>query len=261
MATAISEERYQLTCCSTGSPLIVNGLPAVIVFTGDYKNNNHPDNFLEVVLTAIKDINGNVIRGCYQLTEADCVGEWQELLWQDLFIETECVSSCKECLPKPVVLPEITNHKMIYPEYKVNNVDPDEAEAIYCAFADAQYQQVLALRYGIQFCCPSDLMQAQIEYQILKMDIAEDLAACTPGTLAPGTCKKYIITIPKKTEGTLYFKDCNNIIRTVIVYAATNEYQTTVCGITGQTSADIYMLVNNPHYVDYVTFVEDVDCN
>lgn len=261
MATVIPEERYQLTCCSTGNALTINGRPAVFVFTGDYKNNNHPDDFLEVVLTAIKDINGNIIRGCYRLTEADCFGEWEELLWQDVFIETECVNSCKECLPKPVILPAITDHKMIYAEYKVNNVDPAEAEQIYCAFGDANYEKVLALRYGIQHCCPSDLMQVQIEHEILKMDIAEDLTACATGTPPAGTCKKYIITIPKMKEGTLYFKDCNNIIRTVIVYAATNEYQTSVCGITGQTSTDIYMLASNPSLVITLPFVEDVDCN
>jgi hypothetical protein len=174
------EERYQLKCCVNGDTLKINGLPAVFVFTGTAFNNNHPDNLLEVVLTTIKDINGNYITGCYQLIEADCQQEWEEFRWQDFFVEVECVNTCKECLPKPVVIPAITNHKIISPEYKVNNVDPAEAERIFCAFGDANYEKVLALRFGIQFCCPTDLMQSTIEHEILKMDIIEDASACCP---------------------------------------------------------------------------------
>ena len=144
------EERYQLTCCSTGEALVVNGLPAVFVFQGVTSNDNHPDDFLEVVLTTIKDINANVITGCYRVTEAECFEEWEEVLWQDFFVETECVSTCKECLPKPTVIPPITNHKIIYPDFILNNADPFDAEQIFCAFGDANYEKVLALRYGIQ---------------------------------------------------------------------------------------------------------------
>ncbi len=180
VSTNTPEERYQLNCCINGGALKINGLPAVFVFTGTVFNNNHPDNFLEVVLTTIKDINGNYVTGCYQLVEADCYEEWEELVWKDFFVEVECVNTCEECLPKPVVIPEVLNHKIIYPEHKVNNVDPVKAEQIFCAFGTANYEKVLALRYGIQFCCPTDLMQATIEHEILKMDIAEDSIACCP---------------------------------------------------------------------------------
>jgi hypothetical protein len=260
MTTSVPEERYQLKCCSTGSSLIINGLPAVFVFTGDYKNNNHPDNFLEVVLTAIKDINGNIITGCYQLIEAECTEEWEELLWEDVFIETECVSTCQDCLPKPVIIPPLTNHKTIYPDFIVNNAEPFDAEQIFCAFGDANYEKVLSLRYGIQFCCPTDLMQSTIEHEILKMDIAEDPNACCPISPLPGTCKKYSIIIPINVEGWLYFKDCNQVPRTVMFYSATSPYEVFVCGITGQTSTDIYILANNQDLLQ-VQFSEGVDCN
>jgi hypothetical protein len=254
------EERYQLTCCSTGNALIVNGLPAVFVFKGLTSNDNHPDNFLEVVLTTIKDINANVITGCYRVTEAECFEEWEEVLWQDFFVETECVSTCQECLPKPEVIPPITNHKTIYPDYIINNVDPDKAEQIFCAFGDANYEKVLALRFGVQFCCPTDLMQSTIEHEILKMDIAEDVNACCPIEPLPGTCKKYTITIPVDVEGWLYFKDCSGIVRTVLFYAASQPHEVFVCGVTGQTTAEIYILTTS-HNLLQVQFVEGIDCN
>jgi hypothetical protein len=254
------EEKYQLTCCVNGEALKINGLPAIFVFQGKVFNENHPDNFLEVVLTTIKDINGNYITGCFRVTEADCYEEWEEILWHDFFIETECVSTCQECLPKPVIIPAITDHKIIYPDYVVNNVDSGKAEQIFCAFGDANYEKVLALRYGIQFCCPTDLMQSTIEHEILKMDIAEDLNACCPDELIPSTCKKYTVTIPNGIEGYLYFKDCSNVVRTVMFHQASSPYNVFVCGVTLQTSANIYVLANNSSIIQ-VAFTEGVDCN
>ena len=254
------EERYQLTCCSTGEALKINGLPAVFVFQGITSNENHPDDFLEVVLTTIKDINANVITGCYRVTEADCFEEWEEILWHDFFVLTECVSTCQECLPKPEVIPPITNHKTIYPTYIVNNVDPDKAEQIFCAFGDANYEKVLALRFGIQFCCPTDLMQSTIEHEILKMDIVEDVNACCPIEPLPGTCKKYTVVISIDVEGWLYFKDCSGVIRTVLFHEASQPYEVYVCGITGQTSSDIYILTTS-HNLLQVQFTEGVNCN
>ena len=256
----VPEEKYQLTCCVNGEALKVNGLPAVFIFKGLFNNDNHPDNFLEVVLTTIKDINGNFITGCFRVTEAECYEEWDEILWEDFFIETECISTCQECLPKPVVIPPVTNHKIIYPDYIVNNVDSSKAEEIFCAFGDANYQKVLALRYGIQFCCPTDLMQSTIEHEILKMDIAEDVNACCPGELVIGTCKQYTVTIPMNVEGWLYFKDCSSVVRTVMFYAASSAYNVYVCGIQNQTNVDIYILSTSQSLIQ-VQFFQGGDCN
>jgi len=254
------EERYQLTCCSTGEPLKINGLPAIFVFKGVTSNDNHPDNFLEVVLTTIKDINANVITGCYRVTEAECFEEWEEILWQDFFVLTECVDTCQECLPKPEVIPPITNHKIIYPDFKVNNVDPYEAEKIFCSFGDANYQKVLGLRFGVEFCCPTDLMQSTIEHEILKMEIAEDKAACCPTEIVPGTCKKYTIKIPNGKEGYIYFKDCLGRVAMFLFHDYSTDYEVQVCGITQQTPQDIYALVNN-NVILQLEFTEGIDCD
>ena len=257
---AYPEERYQLTCCSTGEALKVNGLPAVFVFKGLTSNDNHPDNFLEVVLTTIKDINANVITGCFRVTEAECYEEWEEIKWEDFFVQTECVSTCQECLPKPEPIPAITNHKIIYPDYQVNNVDPYEAEKIFCAFGDANYQKVLSLRYGVQFCCPTDLMQSTIEHEILKMEIAEDKDACCPAEPIPGTCKKYTVTIPMGYEGYVYFKDCLGNVAMFQFHESSTAYDVYICGIIGQTTQDIYALVDNNAIIP-LAFAEGVDCN
>jgi hypothetical protein len=195
--------------------------------------------------------------GCYTLVDADCYDEWEEYNFNDIFFTVDCVNTCEECVPKKVHTPPVLNHKVIYPEFKVNNADPFEAEQIMCEYAKAEYQKVLGLRYGIEFCCPIDLMQAKIELEILKMDMAEDTDACCnpqPST----TCKKYSITIPSNKQGTLYFKDCDNVRRTVQFAEAHAAYTVFICGITGQTNQDIYILVDHSRIMQ-VSFVENTE--
>jgi hypothetical protein len=254
------EERYQLICCENGKVLKINGLPAIFIFTGITFENNHPDHYLDVILTSIKDINGNFTTGCFRLIDAECYEKEELILWQEFFIEVHCVKTCHECLPSPVITAPVINPKTIYPDYIVNNVDSDKAEEIFCAFGDANYEKVLALRYGIQFCCPTDLMQSTIEHEILKMDIVEDKNACCGTDNLPSTCKQYTVTIPSNVEGYLYFKDCSNVVRTVMFHSFSNPYNVTVCGKTMQTSSDIYVLANNSSIIQ-VAFTEGLDCN
>jgi hypothetical protein len=248
-------EYYQLKCCETNTVLEVNGLPAKFVYTGLYNNTNTPDSMYNKVLTRITDIHGNDIIGCYTLVDADCYDEWEEFNFEDIFFTVDCVNACEECVPKHVPTPKLLNHKLIYPEFKVNNADPFEAEQIMCEYADGEYQKVLSLRYGIQFCCPVDLMQAKIEFEILRMDMAEDLDACN-NPAPSSTCKQYSVTIPTNVEGILYFKDCNNAVRTVQFVKANQAYTVFICGITQQTAQDIYILVNHAMIMP-VQFVEN----
>jgi hypothetical protein len=256
MLTA-TPEYYQLKCCETGTLLTVNSLPAKFVYTGLFNNENTPDSMYNKVLTRITDIHGNDIVGCYTLVDAECFDEWEEFNFNDIFFTVDCVNTCEECVPKHVHTPPVLNHKVIYPEFKVNNADPFDAEQIMCEYASGEYQKVLGLRYGIEFCCPVDLMQAKIELEILKMDMAEDIDACCnpqPST----TCKKYSITIPSNAEGILYFKDCNNVQRTVQFVKASQAYVVFICGITGQTNQDIYILVDHSTIMQ-VSFVENAE--
>jgi hypothetical protein len=103
-------------------------------------------------------------------------------------------------------------------------------------------------------------MQSTIEHEILKMDIAEDPDACCPIAPLPGTCKQYSVTIPMGVEGWLYFKDCASVQRTVMFYEVSTAYDVYVCGITGQTSTDIYILTTTQDLLQ-VQFAEGADCN
>jgi hypothetical protein len=248
-------EYYQLKCCQSGKILEVNGLPAKFEYIGLFNNENTPDSMYNKVLTRITDIHGNDIHGCYTLVDADCYDEWEEFKFEEVFFTVECVSTCEECVPKHEHPKPLLNHKTIYPEFKVNNADPFEAEEIMCEYAQAEYQKVLGLRFGIEFCCPIDLMQAKIELEILKMDMAEDPNACVT-TNPSATCKQYSVTIPSNVEGILYFKDCNGTPRTVQFVSAQQAYTVFICGITQQTAQDIYILVNHSQVLA-VQFVEN----
>jgi len=244
------KEKYQLICCSTGEPLKLNGLPAVFVYSGTNLPDNHPDDFLDVVITKIKDINANIITGCYKILEEECSTEWEEFKWEDVFIETTCVETCDECLPEPVIVKSLTEQKTIYPDFIVNNVDADKAESIFCTYANMNYKKVLALRYGIEFCCPYDLVSATIEFEILKMDIATDSKACCPTVIAT-PCFEYNVTVGPISfselhtyDYYLHYKDCNSksaIIK--LVNVSKTEY--VLCGLQGQTVSDIYVYSNS----------------
>ena len=92
------------------------------------------------------------------------------------------------------------------------------------------------------------------------MEIAEDKDACCPTEPVPGTCKKYTITIPNNYEGYVYFKDCLGKVAMFQFYDYGNDYEASICGITGQTTQNIYALVNNNAILPLV-FVEGPDCN
>jgi hypothetical protein len=251
MASTFIEERYQLICCSTGKPLQLNGLTAVFVYSGVNLPDNHPDDFTDVVITGFKTVSGIIIKGCYKILEEECTEEeWNEFKWYDTFTETTCVKDCFECLPEPVIVKPLIEQKTIYPEFIVNNVDPDKAESIFCTYANMNYKKVLALRYGIEFCCPYDLVSATIDFEILKMDIATDSKACCPTVIAT-PCFEYSVTVGpisfselQTYDYYLHYKDCTNkeaIIK--LVNMSKTEY--VLCGVTGQTVSDIYVYSNS----------------
>lgn len=263
MASTFIEERYQLICCSTGKPLQLNGLTAVFVYSGVNLPDNHPDDFIDLVITGFKTVSGNVIKGCYKILEEECKEEeWNEFKWYDTFTETTCVKDCFECLPKPVIVKSLIEQKTIYPDFVVNNVDPDKAESIFCTYANMNYKKVLALRYGIEFCCPYDLVSATIEFEILKMDIATDSKACCPtGIVAP--CFEYNVTIGpisfsewQVNDYYIQYKDCNSK-DSILKLVNFQETQYVLCGVTGQTVSDIYVYsLNTTASIPSVLFSE-----
>ena len=272
-ASTFIEERYKLICCSTGEALKLNGLTAVFVYEGFNLPNTHPDDLIEVVITAFKTTNGVVITGCYKLLEEECKEEeWTEFKWLDTFTEITCVNDCFECLPEPVIVKSLIKQKVLYPNFIVNNVDPDKAESIFCTYADMNYKKVLALRYGIEFCCPFDLVSATIDFEILKMDIATDSKACCVINIPETSCADYTVTLidPLLIDFNFFstqifwqvaYNDCNNEINW---YDITDSGPYVLCGVAGQNTNTIYLRAIDYNYSESViqnfttnyTFVE-----
>lgn len=63
--------------------------------------------------------------------------------------------------------------KVIYPEFSVNNADPEYTEEVMCKFATINYKDVMTSKLGIEFCCPIDHFDTNLKYQILKMDLLD----------------------------------------------------------------------------------------
>lgn len=74
-----------------------------------------------------------------------------------------------------------------------------------------------------QFCCPTRPEDSHIP--------------------RPLKCFNYIIYIPALTESELFYKDCSNSVVSSFVTLDKFPTQITVCGTSGQTDSDIYLLV------------------
>lgn len=176
-----NNEYYQLVQCCNDEPCNVGGKPTIFAFDGTTVG-VHPDDLLEKVITSIVDESGNVICGCFKLEEG-CLEDGVSVIpFKAYFTEVTTVDTCEECLPKPVPVEEVmvVTKKIIYAEPDYNKLDPEKVETIMCTFAEVIHKEILALRFGVQFCCPTDFTSAKIDMEVLKLDLITDNSICCP---------------------------------------------------------------------------------
>lgn len=173
-------EFYQLIDCTTGEPFAINNQMVYFAFDGTYTGNANPDDFYGKVVNYFEDSIGTQYQGCWTFGEVDCDYDNDPLPYDTSFRNPTFVETCAECLPTPVpeYVPAIG--RMIYPERIGTLVPPDAIEQISCTFAKAMYQKMIRERYGLNNCCDIDLVDAQIDFEILKLDMVNDKDACCP---------------------------------------------------------------------------------
>lgn len=88
-------------------------------------------------------------------------------------IESFGLNNCEDCLC-PTEPEVISTGRVVYPTWNLDRLDPNKVEEIFCTFAHDIYQEVLQKKYGIKSCCEFDRMLAQIDYEIIKLDLIED---------------------------------------------------------------------------------------
>jgi hypothetical protein len=178
---SVNYEYYQLTQCCNEEPCLIGGKPAVFAFDGTTKG-VHPDELFGKVITTIIDENSNEFCGCFKLKEACLEDGVMVIPFHEFFTEIETVDTCEECLPEPEAVEEVlaATPRMIYAEPIYNGLDPEMVEDVMVEFAEVVYKEIMAERYGINFCCPSEFLDAKLDMEILKLDLVTDNSICCP---------------------------------------------------------------------------------
>lgn len=110
---------------------------------------------------------------CWQVNVADdCAGTTTVTLQGNY-------TDCETCLPEDPEEPVLTpTPRMVYPEPESDFCDINYIEKVSCNFSDAVYQHIISRRYGIKFCCPTDLRKWMIKFELMQLNELHDPNFC-----------------------------------------------------------------------------------
>jgi hypothetical protein len=166
--------------------------------------------------------------------------------------------------PSPLVYRGVT------PGYNTAACSTDYYEKVVCTYSELMYKDVLEKRYGISNCCPEEINDWEIKFEMLMLAVLVNpdynclppancgcrnqcdcgyicstilYPTCPNPTPVPpvDTCFIYNVTIKVVIGGTvLHYKNCNGVDTAIAIPPSKNAVVYPVCGITGQTTDDIY---------------------
>jgi hypothetical protein len=174
-------EFYQLIDCITSEPFEIAGQPVYFEFDGNSSSpTTHPDVLQNKVLTSITTEADVTYTGCWSFGEVDCDFESTPVTYSTFFNTVNTVDTCQECVPVTVEETVVLSGRIVYPE-RINVMVPSETiERISCTFATAIYQKMIRERYGLKSCCDINVIDAQIDFEILKLDLVDEYDLCCP---------------------------------------------------------------------------------
>lgn len=148
---------------------------------------------------------------------------------------------CVTCLPPVVPIPPEPLHpRRVKPGYYTPGCDPAYTERINCTFAEAVFDEMAKVRYGITVCCEEDIDKWDIKKQELDLRALYDPSLCkstlpvccppcdvraiitifvcpAPALVVPsfnfGRCTIWTATAPGGAPVTAVSRDCNNNIQ------------------------------------------------
>lgn len=121
----------------------------------------------------------------------------------------------------------------------LNMADQEQKNYYYkvnAEYAEAMFQKMASIRYGIDFCCTPDLIKWSIKKDLLDMNNAMDSTCPNPDNIpqpgdpdyVPGPCG--VIDVTYGTEGgSLKYVPCNAYIFKTVEYAAGNSGTDRIC--------------------------------
>lgn len=125
-------------------------------------------------------------------------------------------ADCVTCLPPVVPIPPEPLHpRRIKPGYYTAGCDPAYTERINCTFAEAVYDKMVKLRYGITICCDEDIDKWDIKKQELDLRALYDPTLCksTLPTCCPPCDVRVLITrlicpAPESVQASFSYGPC-----------------------------------------------------
>ncbi len=117
---------------------------------------------------------------CWEVSEApDCEGAIT-VSFKEVFADCDTCDPVEEEDNTIVLKP-----RRVEPGYNPPACDPDYYEKILCNLSEAVFQKVASDKYGIQFCCETNLQKYRIKYELLKLRAIYDpytcITCCEPG--------------------------------------------------------------------------------
>ena len=88
----------------------------------------------------------------------------------------DCFFNCEDCLPEPE--PPVPGFELkpriVKPGYDTPACTPQYFDRVKCRWSEAVYQHMASKRYGIEFCCETDLQKWEIKNEILDIEVTKD---------------------------------------------------------------------------------------
>ena len=208
-----------------------------------YTNSN-----LSAYIGQVISWNDGVEDKCATIEQYICIEDPQTLV---TVVVLNCYPKCVDCLPKPPepVPPFEPHYRKVKPGYDTPACTTEYVDKVSCKWSEAVYQYMATERFGLEFCCETDLRKWSIKKELLDIALITDPEICKsiPAVEASSiVCKEYTVTTDTKSS-TMTYLPCGQTELLTVTDAPLNF---TFCADTSVEPTSAFLL-----------FAIGADCN
>jgi len=137
-----------------------------------YTNSN-----LSAYIGQVISWNDGVEDKCATIEQYICIEDPQTLV---PVVVLDCYPTCVDCLPKPPepVPPFEPHYRKVKPGYDTPACTTEYVDKVSCKWSEAVYQYMATERFGLEFCCETDLRKWSIKKELLDIALITDSDIC-----------------------------------------------------------------------------------
>jgi len=137
-----------------------------------YTNSN-----LSAYIGQVISWNDGVEDKCATIEQYICIEDPQTLV---TVVVLDCYPTCVDCLPKPPepVPPFEPHYRKVKPGYDTPACTTEYVDKVSCKWSEAVYQYMATERFGLEFCCETDLRKWSIKKELLDIALITDPDIC-----------------------------------------------------------------------------------